>query len=41
MGRSSFTYIDLASGFFQLPMVEADRRKTAFGDAFGQVWECV
>ena len=41
MGRSSFTYIDLASGFFQLPIVEADRHKTAFRDVFGQLWEYV
>ena len=40
-GNSWFTSIDLASGFFQLPIVEADRHKTAFRDAFGQLWEYV
>ncbi|CAM9601251.1 unnamed protein product, partial [Laminaria digitata] len=31
--------IDLASGFVQLPIAESDRHKTAFQDAFGQLWE--
>ena len=29
----------MASGFFQLPIAEPDRQKTAFRDAFGQLWE--
>ena len=40
-GNAWFTSIDLASGFFQLPIVETDRHKTAFRDAFGQLWEYV
>ena len=40
-GNSWFTFIDLASGFFQLPIAEADRHKTTFRDAFGQLWEYV
>ncbi|CAN0415651.1 unnamed protein product [Scytosiphon promiscuus] len=40
-GNSRFTSTDLASGFFQLPIVEADRHKTAFRDAFRQLWEYV
>ena len=39
--NSWFTSIDLASGFFQLPIVEEDHHKTAFQDAFGQLWEYV
>ena len=38
-GNSWFTFIDRASGFFQLPIVEADRHKMAFRDAFGRLWE--
>ena len=34
-----FTSVDLATGFFQLPIVEADRQETASRDAFGQLWE--
>ena len=40
-GCSWFTSIKLASGFFQLPIAESDRHKTAFRDAFGQLWEYV
>ena len=36
---SWFTSINLASGFLQLPIVEEDRHKTAFLDAFGQLWK--
>ena len=40
-GCSWFTSIDLASGFFQLPIAESDRYKTVFCDAFGQFGEYV
>lgn len=36
-GSSWFTFIDLASGFFYLSIVEMNRTK-AFRDAFGQSW---
>ena len=36
---SWFTSINLASVFLQLPIVEEDRHKTAFLDAFGQLWK--
>ena len=38
-GCSWFTSIVLASFLFQLPIAEEDRHKTAFQDAFGQLWE--
>ena len=38
-GSTWFTSVDLASGFFQLPIAEPDRHKTAFRDAFGQLWD--
>ena len=31
---------DLASGFFEFPIAEPDHHKTAFRDAFGELWEC-
>ena len=37
---SYFTSINLPSGFFQMPITEAVGHKTAFRDAFGQLWEC-
>ena len=40
-GNSWLTSEDLASGFFQLSIAETDRHKTAFRDAFGQLWEYV
>lgn len=38
---SWLTFIDLASGFFLPPLVEADRHKTALPDEFGQLWDSV
>ena len=36
-----FSCLDLASGFLQLTIHEADRHFTAFRDAEGRLWECV
>lgn len=36
-GNSWPTFIDLASGFLHLPIVEADRHKTTFRHALGQL----
>ena len=38
-GKRYFTQIDLASGFYQKPIAEKDKHKTAFRDADGRLWE--
>ena len=40
-GSTCFTCLDLASGFLQLTIHEADRHLTAFRDAEGKLWEYV
>lgn len=38
-GKRHFTRLDLASGFHTIPVVDANRHKTAFGDSQGQLFE--
>lgn len=38
-GAGWYTSIDLASGFTKLEIAEEDKHKTAFRDAYGELWE--
>ncbi|KRH91872.1 hypothetical protein M153_20491000500, partial [Pseudoloma neurophilia] len=38
-GQKYFSCIDLKDGYWQVPLSEKDRHKTAFADGFGNLYQ--